>query len=528
MNCPFDNEKHRTVFIDEDINDEIKSQLYFIMGEKLAINSDMNFDETDLGLIFDNSICNKINSFLYLNLKIISIFFRGFLMILNGINSAINFNCRFNSDNLSLNEYFDIKNKFLRNNKLRQYLIQNKNFREFIINYIKKYKNNNIYMFIYKTLNEIKGKNFIDMNKYFENNFKEHIRNGIINYYNFDFINLEKCFKDALKYNENNNDKNTKNDFILSPSIKYTLFQLLNIDKKIIEKNNSFYKIHSFIEYLETDTSYLSKFQIYKIYNSFKITYKPRISKLYLGKQSASKIPNSSYFNNFYNNITINTNEENQIDRSMNLQNKINNIPNIDNIFGQILKGENFSSKKPEIIKENQNPKMEIKYKRINKEPSPYPKARKGTVVGRNSSYYNRLNNPFSKNSNYINRRKNLQLSNSKDIKKNTQSFREKNGSNKSKNKDNKNNILTDIENYNDNKFGQRSNKRKNTYNMEGSNQNLKKLGFNKKINNFGLNISHKEVIHGPISSSKKYENNFGHIPKLAGDLDDDLISDED
>ena len=63
---------------------------------------------------------------------------------------------------------------------------------------------------------------------------------------------------------------------------------------------------------------------------------------------------------------------------------------------------------------------------------------------------------------------------------------------------------------------------------MEGSNQNLKKLGFNKKINNFGLNISHKEVIHGPISSSKKYENNFGHIPKLAGDLDDDLISDED
>ena len=528
LNCPFDNEKHRTVFIDEDINDEIKSQLYFIMGEKLAINSDMNFDETDLGLIFDNSICNKINSFLYLNLKIISIFFRGFLMILNGINSAINFNCRFNSDNLSLNEYFDIKNKFLRNNKLRQYLIQNKNFREFIINYIKKYKNNNIYMFIYKTLNEIKGKNFIDMNKYFENNFKEHIRNGIINYYNFDFINLEKCFKDALKYNENNNDKNTKNDFILSPSIKYTLFQLLNIDKKIIEKNNSFYKIHSFNEYLETDTSYLSKFQIYKIYNSFKITYKPRISKLYLGKQSASKIPNSSYFNNFYNNITINTNEENQIDRSMNLQNKINNIPNIDNIFGQILKGENFSSKKPEIIKENQNPKMEIKYKRINKEPSPYPKARKGTVVGRNSSYYNRLNNPFSKNSNYINRRKNLQLSNSKDIKKNTQSFREKNGSNKSKNKDNKNNILTDIENYNDNKFGQRSNKRKNTYNMEGSNQNLKKLGFNKKINNFGLNISHKEVIHGPISSSKKYENNFGHIPKLAGDLDDDLISDED
>ena len=86
VNCPFDSEKHnKTVLIDEEISDEIKSQLYFTMGEKLVINSDMNFEETDLGLIFDNSTCNKINTFLYLNLKIKSIFFRCFLMIINGI-----------------------------------------------------------------------------------------------------------------------------------------------------------------------------------------------------------------------------------------------------------------------------------------------------------------------------------------------------------------------------------------------------------------------------------------------------------
>ena len=96
VNCPFDSEKHnKTVLIDEEINDEIKSQLYFTMGEKLVINSDMNFEETDLGLIFDNSTCNKINTFLYLNLKIKSIFFRCFLMIINGINSMINFNYKF-------------------------------------------------------------------------------------------------------------------------------------------------------------------------------------------------------------------------------------------------------------------------------------------------------------------------------------------------------------------------------------------------------------------------------------------------
>ena len=68
---------------------------------------------------------------------------------------------------------------------------------------------------------------------------------------------------------------------------------------------------------------------------------------------------------------------------------------------------------------------MEIKYKRINKEPSPYPKARKGTVVGRNSSYYNRLNNPFSKNSNYRNKRNNKEnATKAKDTTKNDTFFR--------------------------------------------------------------------------------------------------------
>ena len=80
------------------------------------------------------------------------------------------------------------------------------------------------------------------------------------------------------------------------------------------------------------------------------------------------------------------------------------------------------------------------------------------------------------------------------------------------------------------------SRKRKNTYNLEESNQTLKKFGLNKNANANNNSSNNKRIrkdkikkkIYGPINSSKKYENNFGHLPKLAGDLDDDLISDED
>ena len=54
LNCPFNNEEYHDNILSEEIINDIKSQLYFTLGEKLTINSEMNFDETDLGLIFNN------------------------------------------------------------------------------------------------------------------------------------------------------------------------------------------------------------------------------------------------------------------------------------------------------------------------------------------------------------------------------------------------------------------------------------------------------------------------------------------
>ena len=535
LNCPLDIEKHNKNFSVEEeikINDEIKSQLYFTLGEKLAINSNMNFEETDLGLIFDNSICNKINTFLYLNLKIKSIFLRYFLMIINGFNSMINFNYKCNKDNFSITEFFDVKNKMIKGNRLKYYLIRNKNFQEFLVNYIKKYKHNEKYMFIYKTLNEIKEKNFVEMNKYFENLFKEHIKTGIINYYNFDYINLEKYFKDFLNIFEdktNNNDKEIIDDYLLNGSTNYNFYQLLNIDNKIIEKNEKYFKNLSYKEHLETDISHLSKFQIYKIYNSFKTDVKQGFSKKYPLKPPSLKVYKTPNINSFNNNLHLNINERKDPD----FQKKINSISNIENIFGQLLKVENLTNQKKGLINNEQKIEIDseskkLKFKKISKESSPFSKGKTNNPVGRNSSSYNCFNPPPSKNANIMNKRKNMQLSKGKEIKNITQSFRDT----KSKNKIIKHNVLIEIDSQIDN-MRERSRKRKNTYNLEESNNTLKKFGLNKNMNNKSNNNRiRKDIVkkkqYGPNSSSKKYENNFGHIPKLAGDLDDDLISDED
>ena len=520
LNCPFNNEKYNDDILPENIINELKSQLYFILAEKLTINSEMNFDETDLGLIFDNSTCKKINTFLYLNLKIKAIFFRAFLILMNGLNSCLNFNYTFNNDRnngaININDYFQNINEFTKGNKLKKNLINNKNFQEFLIEYIKKYKKNDKYKFIYKSLNDIKNKNFIEINNYLENIFKEQIRNGIINYYNFDYINFDKYYTDYINFQENNKNK----DYLLKPSSNYTLFQLIN-NKKNIEINNEYFKDHSYINYLETDISFLNKFQIYKIYNSVKSLPKKKINKLFALKQTEPKLtnPTNTYGLNHNNNYELRQNKPK------------NNIPNFDNILGQILNGEEFSNIRQEL--NNVESKRELcseskkfKFKNIKKEPSPFQKLSIGQGVGRNSSYYNHINNPLIKNSiNLKDKKKFLQLSNGNEFRKSTQSFREKKTSVKSKNKIIKSkleNILGESDGQ-INTFKERSGKRKYTYNLEGSHKAFKKLTIS---NN--RNYNNKDVLHGPITSTKKYENNCGHLPKLAGDIDDELLSDDD
>ena len=123
------------------------------------------------------------------------------------------------------------------------------------------------------------------------------------------------------------------------------------------------------------------------------------INKLYLLKPPSPhiyKAPNLYY----YNNLNLNKNEK----KAQNISNQKNIISNIDNIFGKILKIDNFKIKKKELI--NKDPNQEInsdskklKSKKINKDPSPSSKAKfQGNQVDRNTSNFNFFNHPFLKN----------------------------------------------------------------------------------------------------------------------------------
>ena len=73
------------------IINELKNKLYDSLAEKLEINSEMDFELTDLGEMFNTNLCTKINSNIYLNLKICSIFFKIFLLLLKDLNNYIDF-----------------------------------------------------------------------------------------------------------------------------------------------------------------------------------------------------------------------------------------------------------------------------------------------------------------------------------------------------------------------------------------------------------------------------------------------------
>ena len=447
------------------------------------------------------------------------------------LNSSLNLNYNFSSEKNSgiynLNNYFENINEFIKGSRLKQNLINNKNFQEFLIKYIKKHKIKDKYIFIHKTLNNINNKNYVEMNNYLDNIFKEQIRNGIINYYNFDYIDFDKYFLDYIKSKENNKNNN---EYLLNSSPNFTLYQLLNINKKNIETNNNYCSEHNFLNYLEKDTSFLNKFQIYKIYNSFNTIPRKKTNKLLPFKPMVNKISNSynPYGNNYDNSYDLKPNKDKN-------QEKIVGLPNFDNIFGQILNDQDFINLKPEL--NNVESKRELcseskkfKFKKIKKDTSPFQKLSNPTV-GRNSSYYNHINNPFQ-NNNLKDKKKILHLSNGNEFGKSTQSFKEKKNVEKSsKNKIIKANIGAVMVEPDEqiNNFKERSGKRKYTYNQEESKKALKKITNNNHNlkNNFIFN-NNKDVLHGPISSTKKYENNYGHLPKLAGDLDDELLSDDD
>jgi hypothetical protein len=180
------------------IVNELRSNIYLILSEKLAITSDVNNNEIELSKIFSNRISKEIDHIPYLNLKFIQVFFNVFIEIIKNIEQCISYNkikafSKIN-ERFQISDIFD-SNKFIMNreyNKDKKYMTfieqfsKTLMFTEFLEKYIRVSDKKNKYKFIKKYLNvfkcEDKAKNIIkELNK-------DYIKNKLITYYNVLFL----------------------------------------------------------------------------------------------------------------------------------------------------------------------------------------------------------------------------------------------------------------------------------------------------------------------------------------------------
>jgi len=74
------------------MTNELRSNVYLLLSEKLSLSSESDNEDTELFKIFPTNACKKIDPIVYLNLKICGVFFNVFLDLIKNLDSSIYFN----------------------------------------------------------------------------------------------------------------------------------------------------------------------------------------------------------------------------------------------------------------------------------------------------------------------------------------------------------------------------------------------------------------------------------------------------
>ena len=246
---------------DKLIENELKSKLYETLAEKLEINNEMDFELTDLGEMFNKNICTKINSNIYLNLKICSIFFKTFLLLMKDLNKYINFNkaeklFQGEGEIVKMTSFFDLES-FKKNYKnFHKCLYNTKIFSNFIEKYAKYYKIKPKYIFLNNMFSELINFNsFSKQSLFLDEQFKNQIKQGILDYYNFQFINLNNAVNE---YYKNGIDEFEINGYFKFPSLE----KLIHFDKTKINKWRENYN-----KFIDKNEIFLKQMELYNYIN---------------------------------------------------------------------------------------------------------------------------------------------------------------------------------------------------------------------------------------------------------------------
>jgi hypothetical protein len=195
------------------IINELRSNIYLVLSEKLSLTSDLENDDTELFKLFPSLECaKKIDPIIFLNLKLVQVFYNLFLELVKNIESSIYFNklksLKNKKEKYQLYDIFDF-NKFLKDrefhndesysNFLEQFS-KTLMFMQFLEKYVKSSDNKPKYKFIRKMIQILNNKE--NSKLHVRDLHREYVKNKIISFYNvrtilikFKFISLEEALK---------------------------------------------------------------------------------------------------------------------------------------------------------------------------------------------------------------------------------------------------------------------------------------------------------------------------------------------
>ena len=208
---------------------EIRSSLYFLKSEIYQFKNKYIKTNCDLMKLFDKNekLCLKINQNIYINMKIISIFFNVFLDLIKNFKNSIKYAVlnKIDIKNCEPGDFFDF-NKFEKEFKKEfsnTYYRFFKNFIKtlmlsyFLRSFIKYSNTKKAFLFINETLSKLSEKDMVNPRKYLNSIYANNIRNNLSNYYLIKYISLNSLLNNYIqKVGKINIDSN--NNILLKSS----------------------------------------------------------------------------------------------------------------------------------------------------------------------------------------------------------------------------------------------------------------------------------------------------------------------
>ena len=203
------------------LSNEIRSSLYFLKSEIYQLKNKAIKKNCELMKLFDGNekLCMKIDTNIYVNMKIISIFFNVFLDLIKNFKNSIKYQIlnKIDINNCEPSDFFDF-NKFEKEFKKEfsnTYFRFFKNFIRtlmlsyFLRSFIKYSNQKKSFLFINETLSKLTEKDMVNPRKYLRLLYSRNLKNNLANYYLIKYISLNSLLNNYIqKIGRNNMDFN--------------------------------------------------------------------------------------------------------------------------------------------------------------------------------------------------------------------------------------------------------------------------------------------------------------------------------